>query len=108
MASNLDKHNTNKNQSPPEIQKHGPKNRNTRISTSKKDRSGAKKHLNVEDSYEESSSEGTDKSKEFSSTISLLQRRRKRRKCVKGSDPKDFKKSNPPTFYGNIMKEEEA
>jgi hypothetical protein len=36
MASNVDEHNTKKKQSPPEIQKHGPENRNTRRSTSKK------------------------------------------------------------------------
>jgi hypothetical protein len=65
MASNVDKHHTKKTQSPPEIQKHGLESNNTRRSTSKKAQHGAKRHVNVKDSTEESSSEGTDNSKEF-------------------------------------------
>jgi hypothetical protein len=45
MASNVDRHNTKRTQSPPEIQKHGPENRNTRRSTSKKAQHGAKRHV---------------------------------------------------------------
>jgi hypothetical protein len=74
-------------------------------STSKKAQHGAKRH-----STEESSSEETDNSKELSSseTSSHSQRRRKKRKHSKSHEPKEFKKSKPPTFDGEIKKGEEA
>jgi hypothetical protein len=55
---------------------------NTRRSTSKKARHGAKKHANVESSPEESSSEETDSSKELSSseTSSPFSREKKKEK----------------------------
>jgi hypothetical protein len=94
-----------KTQSPPEIQKHGPKSGHTMRSTSKKSQHGAKRH-----STEESSSEEIDNSKEFSSseTSSHSHRRRKKRKHSKSHDLKEFKKSRPPNFDGKIKKGEEA
>jgi hypothetical protein len=65
MASNVDRHNTKRTQSSPEIQKHGPENRNTRRSTSKKAQHGAKRHVDVKDSTEESSSQGTTTPRNF-------------------------------------------
>jgi hypothetical protein len=64
----------------------------------------------IKDSTEESSSEGTDNSKELSSSETSLhsQRRRKRRKHSRSHDPEEFKKSKPPTFDGEIKKGEEA
>jgi hypothetical protein len=109
-ANNVDRHQSKKTHSPPEIQKHGPKNSNTRRSTSKKAQHGAKRHANVKDSSEEYSSEGADNSKELSSseTSSHSQRRRNRRKHSKSHDPQEFKKYKPPTFDGEIKKGEEV
>jgi hypothetical protein len=74
--------------------------------TSKKAQHGAKRHANVNDSSEESSSEGADNSKELSNseTSSHSQRRRKRRKHSKSHDPEEFKKAKPPTFDGEIKR----
>jgi hypothetical protein len=109
-TSNVDRHQSKKTQSPPEIQKHGPESSNTRRSTSKKAQHGAKRHANIKDSSGESSSEGDESSKELSNseTSSHSQRRRKRRKHSKSHDPEEFKKSKPPTFDGEIKKGEEV
>jgi hypothetical protein len=104
-ASHVDIHDTKKTQSPPEIRNHGPESGHTRRRTSKKTQHGAKRH-----SMEESYSEETNNSKEFSSseTNSHFQRRRKKRKHSKSRDPEEFKKDKPPTFDGKIKKGEEA
>jgi hypothetical protein len=109
-TSDVDRHNTKKKQSPHEIQKHGLESNNTRRSTSKKAQHGAKRHVKIKDSSQESSSKGTKNSKELSSseTSSPLHGIRKRRKSVKGFDPEEFKKSKPPTLDGHIKKGEEA
>jgi hypothetical protein len=98
MTSNVDRHNTKRNQSPPEIQKHGPENNNTRRSTSKKAQHGAKRHVDVKDSTQESSSEGTNNSKEFSSSETSLHslRRRRGRNIPEAMTLKSLKNTNHP------------
>jgi hypothetical protein len=94
-----------KTQIPPEIQNHGLESGYTRRSTSKKAQHGAKRH-----SSELSSGEEIHNSKGYSSrkTSSHSQRRGNKRKHSKSHDPKEFKKSKPPTFDGEIKKGEEA
>jgi hypothetical protein len=89
MASNVDIHNIKITQSPLEIQNHGPENRNTRRSTSNKAQHGSKRHADVKDSTEESSSKETGNSKELSRSETSLQyqRIRKRRKHSMSHDP---------------------
>jgi hypothetical protein len=100
----MDIHHTKKTPSPPDIQKHGTESGHNRSSTSRKAQHGAKRHSPKD------SSEDTNKSKEYSSgkTSSHSQTRRKKRKHSKSHDPKEFKKSKPTTFDGEIKKEEEA
>jgi len=96
-------HQFNKNQIPPKIQKHGLESNNKRRLTLNKAQHGAKRHANNNDSSRESY-------KELSSCGygSHFQRRRKRRKHPKSHEPEEFKKYNPPTFYGDIKKGDEA
>jgi hypothetical protein len=105
-TNNMDRHHTKKIQSPPDIQNHGPESRHTRGSTSKKAQHGAKRHVNANDSTEESSSEETNNSKDLSSskTISPSQGIRKKSKHSKSHDLEYFKKSEPPTFDEEIKK----
>jgi hypothetical protein len=85
--------------------KHGPESGHTRRNTSKKAQHGAKIH-----SMEESSSEETHNSKEYSSgkTSSCSQVWKKKRKHSKSHDPEDFKKEKTTTFDGEIKNGEEA
>jgi hypothetical protein len=100
----VDKHHNKKTPSPLETQKHGLESFHSRRSTSKKAHHGSKRH-----SMEYYSGEDIDHSKESSSgkTSSHSQTRGKKRKHSKSHDPKEFKKSKPPTFDGYIKKGEE-
>jgi hypothetical protein len=105
VSSDVDRHHTKKTSIPPEIQKHSPESGHARRRTSKKAQHGTKRH-----SMEDSFGEDTNNSKESSSgkTSSHSQTRRKKRKHSKSRDHEEFKKDKPPTFDGEIKKEEEA
>jgi hypothetical protein len=70
---------------------------------------GAKRHVDNKDSFEESSSEGTESSKGLTSsgTNTPSHRISNKRKYSKNQGPEKFKKSRPLAFDGEIKKGEE-
>jgi hypothetical protein len=106
----MGKHQPEKTQSLPEMQRHGPERNNARRNPLKKAHHGDKTHTKTKNSSEDFSSEGVESSTELSNskTSSHSQKKGKKRKYSKGRDPEEFKKSKPPTFDGEIKKGEEA
>jgi hypothetical protein len=105
-ASNVDEHDTKKNQCPPDIQKHGFENRNTRRFTSKKARHRTKKKANIRSSPKVSYNEETDNSKEFSSseTSSPFHGRINRRKQAKSHGLESLRNSSHPLLMGGLRR----
>jgi hypothetical protein len=94
-----------RSQSPPKIRKHGPISDHTRRSTLKKAQPRGRGHSSGESSGKEAGNfEGYSSIK----TSSQSQRKGKKRKNSKSCDPKEFKKSKPPSFDGEIKKGEEV
>jgi hypothetical protein len=86
-------------------EKCGPISGHTGISTSRKAQPGGRGR-----SLGKSSRKGTGNSEGYSSrkTSSHSQKKGKKRKHSKIHDPKEFKKSKPPSFNGDIEKGKEA
>ena len=103
--SQVDRRHTKRSQSPPEIQKHGPISGHTRRSTSRKVQPRGRGNSSGESSEKEI---GNSKKSYSSKTNSHSQRKGKKRKHSKIHDSKEFKKSKPPSFKGEIEKVEEA
>jgi hypothetical protein len=101
----VDRKNTKRIQSSPEIRNRGPISGHTRRSTSRKVQPGGTRH-----SLRESSGEETGNSERSSSSkaSSHSQRKGKKRKHSKSNDLEEFKKAKPPSFNGEIEKGEET
>jgi hypothetical protein len=104
-TSHVDRRQTKRSRSPPEIRKHGPLSGRTGRSTSRKVQPGDRGQASDESSGKETGdSEGSSSSR----ISSHSQRKQKKRKHSKSHNLEEFRKAKPPSFDGEIKKGEEA